>query len=533
MKNLIQLTESLRILFIRSNLQTRTALVLCMLMLAVGLGLMVQNSNLLSNRMEYLLDGQDFTPVQLDQFELAFSNSSLRHYQRVGNRMQIPSANRDSYLKALAQAKCLPLHAQAPIDMAQDPLRFLEPRTVAQERERKERIRQIENTLKEFPFVRQATVTYDEKAEGFTAEKKRAATVAIHPKNNPHLTRSQRRSIIRLVHMHFPGLKASEVVLVDLALGETFTEPSLDSNSLGQLAQSDSHWTDRRREHEEEIKKKAMELLAGYGDVQIVVSSEPIGSETSLDTPTETDPEKTNTSPLPSTIPNRKARLGDALASKEILKAVACYTTRISVSIPTSYYQKAYRHTWSSASGASEPDASVGATLSAVASDIPRISDRALEQIKTQTVQAIREKLSPLVAASNLQASELEGRLVITDHVDSIEATGIQQAAWQKALVWLTESWRTLGLFATVLVAMLLLRSLASPKGLQESLAKSSSMLREEETASGGSLLDLQEHPISIEQETPLAKPSVTLSKKVQTQPEQVASRLATWISQN
>lgn len=172
MKNLIQLIESIRILFIRSNLQTRTALVLCLLLLSVGVGLIVQNANLFSNRMEYLLDGQDFEPLQLDQFELAFSNSGLRHYQRVGKRMRIPSSSKDAYLKALAQAKCLPVHSQHSIDTHQDPLRFLEPRTVAQERERKERIRQIENTLKEFPFVRQAVVTYNERNEGFVVDKK-------------------------------------------------------------------------------------------------------------------------------------------------------------------------------------------------------------------------------------------------------------------------------------------------------------------------------------------------------------------------
>jgi hypothetical protein len=37
MKSLIQISESLRILFIRSNLQTRMAMVFCTALLAVGL----------------------------------------------------------------------------------------------------------------------------------------------------------------------------------------------------------------------------------------------------------------------------------------------------------------------------------------------------------------------------------------------------------------------------------------------------------------------------------------------------------------
>ncbi|MFM7975787.1 MAG: hypothetical protein ACKO8U_11995, partial [Pirellula sp.] len=327
MKSLIQMLESLRILFIRSNLQTRTALVLCTLLLGVGAGLMVQNANVFSNRLEFLLDGQDFTPGQLDQFELAFSNSALRNYQRVGNRMRIPTASKDTYLKALAQAKCLPVQAQPLSDSASDPMRLFEPRTASLERERKERIRQIENTLKEFPFVRQAVVTYDEKADGFALEKKKAATVSVHPKNKPHLNRAERRSIIRMVHMNFPGLKASEVVLADLGLGETFTEPSLDSDLTGQLVQSDLHWIDRRREHEAEIKNKALELLAGYGDVQIVVTSQPNETQTANESQTASDPP--SQTQLPSTIPNRKARLDDLVATREILKSLPTYSNRI------------------------------------------------------------------------------------------------------------------------------------------------------------------------------------------------------------
>ena len=538
MKSIIQLLESLRILFIRSNLQTRTALILCTLLLGVGVGLMVQNANLLSKRMEYLLDGQDFTPEQLDRFELAFSAGCLRHYERVGNRMRIPSSTKDAYLKALSQAKCLPVHTLAQIESASDPLRFLEPRSLAKERERKERIRQIESTLKEFPFVRQAVVTYDEKTEGFAPEKSRAATVAIHPKNKPHLTRSERRSIIRLVHMHFSGLKASEVVLVDLGVGETFTEPSLDSDALGHLAQSDSHWTDRRREHEDEIKRKAMELLAGYGDVQIVVTSEPIGADPNDDSISSSQKDGANNEQqAPSTIPNRKARLGEMLTAKEIIQSIPTYVNRISVSIPASYYRRAYRHEWNAEQGGA--DASAGVSMSTVASSIPAISDRGLEQLKAQTMRAIREKLSPLVSVpaawepSGGAGSEIESRVVITDHLDSVEPFTAVASPLEFFLQWLTESWRTLGLFATVILAMLLLKSLSTGRGARDNFELRESSAAEKKQASDISYLDLQEQPPSIEQEMPLAKSSMTLSMKVQSHPEQVAARLATWISQN
>lgn len=529
MKNLIQLIESIRILFIRSNLQTRTALVLCILLLSVGVGLIVQNANLFSNRLEYLLDGQDFEPLQLDQFELAFSNSGLRHYQRVGKRMRIPSSSKDAYLKALGQAKCLTIHSQHSNDTHQDPLRFLEPRTVAQERERKERIRQIENTLKEFPFVRQAVVTYNERNEGFVAEKKRAATVSIHPKKKPQLTRSERRSIIRLVHMHFPGLKAAEVALVDLGIGETFTEPILDSQDVGPIAQSDHLWTDRRREHEEEVKKKAMELLEGYGDVQIVVTSEPIGTE-SLNQTSHNNDQETQVSPQsPTTLPNRKARLQDPESPKAMLQQRCVYTNRISISVPTSYYHKAYQlngHANQQSSSSAMQDNSAVPSLAVVTANPTSPTEQALENIKTRTAQTIREKLSPLVATSSIGASEKENRIVITEHLDSIDSANNIQPTWQNLVDWLRESWKTLGLFAIVMIAMLLLKSITPSPRVNEIVDRS-------KQASGLSLIDLQENPDSVQQDKPLAKSSVILSKKIQSQPEQVASRLASWISQN
>ena len=84
MKSFLAFFESLRMLFIRSNPHTRTAMVFCTALLAVGLGLLAQNANLFSSRMEYLLDGQDFTAEQLDQFELAFSTAGLRWYEQIG-----------------------------------------------------------------------------------------------------------------------------------------------------------------------------------------------------------------------------------------------------------------------------------------------------------------------------------------------------------------------------------------------------------------------------------------------------------------
>jgi len=165
--------------------------------------------------------------------------------------------------------------------------------------------------------------------------------------------------------------------------------------------------------------------------------------------------------------------------------------------------------------------------MSAVASNMPVASQRALDQIKTQTIQAVREKLAPLVAGSSTPS---DSPIVVTDYIDSAESIQTQADPWTQITHWLTDSWKTLGLFALILIAMLMLRSVVNHRVSKDTPVASGAAEKE---ASGGSLIDLQEHPLQTEQDKPLAQPSVILTKKIQSQPEQVALRLATWISQN
>jgi hypothetical protein len=164
---------------------------------------------------------------------------------------------------------------------------------------------------------------------------------------------------------------------------------------------------------------------------------------------------------------------------------------------------------------------------------MPAASERALDQIKTQTIQTVREKLAPLIASSSTQSDQ---QIVVTDYIDSAEATQTQADPWIQITQWLIDSWKTLGLFVLVLIAMLMLRSVANFRVSKESKESKETTMAfgdAEKKASGGSLIDLQEPPLQTEQDKPLAQSSVILSKKFQSQPEQVALRLATWISQN
>lgn len=463
--------ETFRIFLVRSNAQTRMALFFCTALLTIGLALLVQNANLFSSRMEYLLDGQDFSTEQLDQFEFAFSNAGLRGYERASNRMRIPTAARDSYLKALSQAKCLPTKAALDPQLETSSLQILEPRALSERRDRLYRIKRVEDTLSEFPFVRQAIVTYDERSDGFAAEKKRSATVSIQPRSHAELSRSQKGSIIRLVLKSFPGLKANDIVLVDLKRGETYADPSLEFETTSDVASTGQEWkwVELKKHYEEDLQRKALALLGGYGEIKVVASSD-WKSETASGAPIPLDSSALmggehvsagsgsasgkDSATAPSLIANRKAKLGASRSVATDLPATRFVPTSatLAVSIPTSYFQKVYLQQWQW----EHPDLPLASA--------PAMSGVSLQKLREETSRSVREKLAPLLSITS-SAGDISQRIVVSEHLDATVNTGfasvdLEQIA-TKVMGWFEESWGTLAILALVVTAMFILRSLA------------------------------------------------------------------------
>jgi flagellar biosynthesis/type III secretory pathway M-ring protein FliF/YscJ len=572
MKPWLRSYESLRIFLVRSNAQTKVALFFCSAMLVVGIALLVQNSNGFSQRMEALLDGQDFSVEQLDQFEFAFSNAGLKAYERSTNRMRIPTASRDAYLKALSQAKCLPSKSLADEQLAGNTLQILEPRSLSERRDRQYRIKRIEDTLAEFPFIRQAIVTYDEKTDGFAAERKRSATVSIQPRSHVELTRSQKGSIIRLVLKSFPGLKATDVVLVDLKRGETYADPSLEFESLADASNTANEWkwVELRKHFEEDLQKKALALLAGYGDVKVVATAdwnaEASRSQSAIEhqanTPSQpTKPaetlaaqqtEKTGeeasesksdnaSASTPSLITNRRATLGTRTtvahsrgqskgqATNQPLMELSPTAVSLAVSLPSSYYQKAYLQQWQW----ENPGQST--------STAPAMTPETLQKLRDETILRIRKTLAPLLL-STIGTNELVDRIAVSEHYDAPVSAIAGIGNPQAIIDWLNDSWRMLSMLAVLLTAMFFLRSIAMhrPAGPSPFVAENAN-----DSVVTDQLILSEQHEINqLHQETDrddsveiLSVPEVLAQDRfgaiAKSDPEKLAARLSAWISSN
>ncbi len=565
MKPWIRLVETFRIFLMRSNAQTRMALFFCTALLVIGIALLVQNANLFSSRMEYLLDGQDFSTEQLDQFEFAFSKAGLRGYERASNRMRVPTASRDLYLKALSQAKCLPTKATLDPQLEPSSLQILEPRALSERRDRLYRIKRVEDTLSEFPFVRQAIVTYDEKTDGFAAERKRSATVSIQPRSHAELTRSQKGSVIRLVLKSFPGLKASDIVLVDLKRGETYADPSLEFESTADVASSGQEWkwVELKKHYEEDLQRKALALLSGYGEIKVVASSEwKSESATGSTVPADSSASGGNDvasgnqpATAPSMIANRKAKLGSrSVASESPATRLVPTAATLAVSIPTSYFQKVYLQQWQW----EHPGLAVASA--------PAMTGASLQKLREETNRSVREKLAPLLSISS-SAGDIAQRIVVSEHIDAAVSTGFSSTDLKelatKSLHWLEDSWGTLAILGLVVMAMFMLRSLALQRPrhasgagshlgqraqgagsdwlsrVEEPMDRFEPSVRQSDSSAGlDSKGDLVETSESIDKVGEVLSIPEVLAKDrlgamAKRDPEKLAARLSAWISSN
>ncbi len=474
-----QVVRQIQALIAGMNSQSRLLAVLMLGSILVGCGFLAQGYSNGAAEMEYLFDGQDFSPEELRQMEIAMSIAGLRNYDRVGVRIRVPKATRDSYLKAIADGKAFPARLGSEMDMALNGGNMLESLSVTQMRHRNAKIKDLQAALCRFPFVKEALITYDEKSEGFSSNRKKSASVAIMPSGNAELSNSQKRSIITYIQKSFPGLLSSDIALFDIRTGESEVGND-DPESIAH-----DQYLKTKAFHEQQLKRKAIELLSAYGDVQIAVNVEvdsTLAEQTeelkynekpttvqSTTTKKELESQRGNSGGRPGTEPNALANRGATLpatdqssktkeqseterritgntlvSSKKV--GLKVNNTMISVSIPYSYYQKAYLHGWQIRNPDQKP------------SDAPPPKESDISQIKLDTVSSVKMKLDGIL--DKVAAGEdARPRVTVTEHLDIAESVPDASSIWTNALEWSAESWQTLALLGLAGAALVSLRS--------------------------------------------------------------------------
>lgn len=562
MNQLNQLFRQIQAIFVGMNAQSRVLAVLMLGAILVGGGFLVQGYTSATKAMEYVFGGQNFSTKELDQMEMALSSSGLRDYERVGNRLRFPTATKDVYLKALLEAKAVPERLGSAMDKALNSGNILESMSVTQMRHRDAKIKDMQAALCKFPFIEEALITYDERTEGFSSSKKKSASVVLMPRGSAELTASQKRSIITYIQKSFPDLSSSNIALIDTRTGEAEVGND-DPESMAH-----DHYLKTKAFHEQQLKRKATELLTAYGDVQIAVNVEldnTLAEETeelkyndkpttvqSSTTKKDSESQRVNPGGRPGTEPNALANRGASLASadqssktKEQTETERRITgntlvsskrvglkvnfASISVSIPFSYYQKAYLHNWQ----VRNPDQK--------ASEAPPPKDSDLTQIKTETENNVKLKLNGILDKL-ATGQETVPRVTVTEHLDLPEPLPPEPTWYETALVWLSESWQTLALLGLAGAALISLRSFAktTPAGtdapfergfdipLDDAIDLDMTGLMEDDPNAVG---ENGERASTVQFRTTGTQLKDDLTSLVRTNPDAAATLLRNWIS--
>ena len=361
-------------------------------------------------------------------------------------------------------------------------------------------------------------------------------------------------------------------MLVDLKRGETYADPSLEFESLSDASNTTNEWkwVELRKHFEEDLQRKALALLGGYGDVKVVATADwnaesnrsqsaiehQAGTQSQPTKPAEalavqhaektgadTSESKTDNSAVaaPSLIANRRASLGTRTtaahskgqskgqAISQPLVELSPTTVSLAVSLPSSYYQKAYMQQWQW----ENPGQSI--------STAPAMTPETLQKLRDETCLRIRKTLAPLLL-STIGTNELVDRIAVSEHYDAPVSAIAGFGNPQVIIDWFNDSWRMLSMLAVLLTAMFFLRSIAMHRPVGPSPFVAENATRDEITdeVNISEQLDINEQLQAMNRDDSveiLSVPEVLAQDRfraiAKSDPGKLAARLSAWISSN
>ena len=476
--------QQLRALFVGMTPQSRVMAVLLAAGVAVSSVFLVQGFSDGNGSMTYLFDGELFSDAELVKMEIAFSNAALRKYERNGNRIRIPRSTKDAYYKAISEGKAIPEGMGKALVEAVNNGSFLEPRHTTEAKHQAGLLKDIANNIMQMEaIVVDASVNYVKEREGFSAEAKKSASIAIKTRGGKPLTTQQKLGIITYV-AHALGLKQSEIALLDLSDSTTMIM-SNDPSSIRQ-----AKYYEVKRQREEDLRGRAERLLMDYGNVRIDVNVDidPTLSE-ETDVLTYNDkPSTIQSRTLKKDTTNRRFEKGGRPGTESNATAIVnkgtslnsnpeqtiksneqtendrrfvgntlvrsekagLQTTRVSfsVAVPFSFYKKVATYQW------------LSLNPTKLASDAPPLTEQDLAKIKLETATSIQDKLIPILPKGAAGEDKLS-RVNVTDYPDMPTPEIPPTALSRTAMAWLAQYWQTIALMGLAGAAIISLRQFA------------------------------------------------------------------------
>lgn len=541
------------------NSMTPSARIMAALMAAViivSLGWII-SSQQMSNT-EYLLGNQSFSDDELNKIESALGKANLRNYERIGNRLKIPTSEKATYVKALADGGALPSNSWDVMSaISSNPL---ESPSTAAERLRIAKLNTLDRILETLPGVSRAKVSHDIKEARFGRDFQQSATVYLGGVNNEPIKSDVIRQVARQVSKHFPGLKLDDVSVMDLGTGYTY-QPTADP-----LEAEQQLFLDAQQRFEQHYRSKIEPELQIYGDVKLGVIVEldpmlkketeqlkydPVGSATKQSNQSKnTKSAKASPGGRPGADPNgaggpnrgqslsvQADQTAESKESNEDLESVIGHSATltkeagltpkrvsVTVGIPETYYDKVH------AGRELAKDSKV--------KDIPPLDDAGRTKLKKEIEDNIRAAIEGQLPQVR-QGDDRFQLVKVYSYMPLPEPVPEEPSFTETALAWLSTSWQTIGLFILVGMTLMMtfswIRSQASPEADRE-FAQGFGL---EVPESMGDQLDLgdQEAPPSDKTEEEDSKFKVTggeikeeLSSLIKANPDAAVNLLRSWI---
>ena len=541
---------------------TPSARIMAALMAAtiiVSLGWIVSAQQ--SGRTEYLMGGQSFSDDILNKIESALGKANLRDYERVGNRLKIPSTQKAVYIKALADGNALPSNSWGDL-MGAISTNPIESPTTSAERMRIAKLNTLDRILESLPGVERAKVSHDIKEARFGRESAQSATVYLGGINNEPIKPEVMRQVARQVSKHFPGIKPDQVSVMDLGTSTTYS-PSSDP-----LEHEQQLYLDAQQRFEQHYRSKIESELQIYGDVKLAVLVEldpmlkketeqlkydPVGSATKQSNQRkDTKSAKAAPGGRPGADPNgaggpnrgqtlsaQADQTAESKESNEDLESVIGHSATltkeagltpkrvsVTVGIPETYYDKVH----------AQRELAKDSKLK----DVPPLDDVGRTKLKKEVEDNIRAAIEGQLPQVR-QGDDRFQLVKVYSYVPLPEPVAEKPPFTELALAWLSTSWQTIGLFILVGMTLMMtfswIRSQASPEADREF----SQGFGLEVPESMGDQLDLgdTEAPAESKDEAEESKFQVTggeikdeLSSLIKQNPDAAVNLLRSWIGE-
>lgn len=218
----------------------------------------------------WLFSGAEFTANDIARMEAAFGKARLLGAQVDGQRVSVPEAQKDLYLKALVDQQALPDTFYSAQERA---LERDHPFTSQRQRDswmKLAREREVALIVRKIRGIEEVCVQYDDvETDTFPRRKRRRATVAVRAAESRQLEHETVQAIRSTVMTAVGVAQSSDITVLDLNAGRAY-----DGGGGDAVRQAESDYTSAKRRFEEFYQGKITQRLAMFPGAVVTVNVE-------------------------------------------------------------------------------------------------------------------------------------------------------------------------------------------------------------------------------------------------------------------